>query len=132
MNQENLSIVKYSQLDFGRLELRSDDILCWNPSDGKTTISLEELKLFRDAACELADGEPKLFLSNNKKLDSLGYTERKFIGDNLHQFAKASAIIENSAVIRFIGHTIQGLFPPKVPMKMFSSETQALKWLKSF
>ena len=118
------------ELPFGVASLRSDDVLTFKPIDSKT-ISVAELQQMLDAFCEITDGERKKYLSDNREYEFFGFAERKFIGNHLHEFALAAAIIENNPVIRFIGHTINSFFTPKVPMQMFKSEEEALEWLKS-
>lgn len=125
------SVVRYSELPFGTIHLRQDDIMYFRPAKGRTTINKRELQQMLVGLTKFSNGNPKLFYTHNENYKSLGFEERKFIGDNLHKFCKASAVIENSPVIRFIGHTINDLFPPKVPMKMFKSEQAAVNWLKS-
>ena len=126
-----MSIPTTIELDFGRAELKEDGILRFFASYNQETITLNQLKELQTALLDITKGEPLPFYSDNSKMKSLGYLERQYIGKNLHLFASASAVKENSGVIRFIGHSINHMFPPKVPMKMFSSEKKAVEWLKS-
>ncbi|MBP9152904.1 MAG: STAS/SEC14 domain-containing protein [Flavobacteriales bacterium] len=119
------------ELDFGTVELNEDGILRFNIASGSDTITLNQLQPLLEALISMADGKPRPFYCDNSDMKSLGYPERKFIGSNLHLFASASAVKENSPVIRFIGHTINHFFLPKVPMQMFDSERKAIAWLKS-
>ncbi len=126
-----MSTSKTLELDFGRIEIREDGILRFVGSSHLKTVTLDQLNELCDALILITEGKPMPFYSDNSNMESLGYLERQFIGKNLHRFATASAVKENSSVIRFIGHTINHLFPPKVPMRMFISETLAIAWLKS-
>lgn len=128
---EGVEILQSVDLGFGEVELRSDGILTFVPIAGRNTVSLENLKQMLSALKELSNGEPKPFYTDNTHLTDLGFSERQFIGKNLHLFATASAVKENSAATRFIGHTIQSMFPPRVPMKMFSTKQEAIAWLHS-
>ena len=130
--EESAIILKSVQLEFGVCELRSDSILRFVPAPTIDTVHLEQLKVMLNTLVELTDGKPTPFFTDNRKLKSMGYAEREFIGKNLHLFATASAVGENSAVIRFIAHTITHLFKPKVPMCLFSTKEDAILWLKSF
>lgn len=129
--KEESAIVRSTELPFGTINLRRDGILFFQPGAGRTTIHKRELEQMLSALSKFVNGEPKLFYTHNENYRSLGYAERKYIGENLHKFAKASAVIENSTVVRFIGHTINDLFPPKVPMRMFNSQEEAIEWLRS-
>ncbi len=130
MTQLEPGIVRTKELPFGIVTLREDDILTFKPSNART-INLEELQLLLDTFIEITEGKRRKFLSDNRGYEYLGYSERKFIGDNLHKFALASAIIENNAFVRFIGNTIKTFFAPKVPMEMFNTEEDAVEWLHS-
>ena len=119
------------ELDFGKVELGDDGILRFHASFNEDTITISELEELLKVLSEVTDGKQCPFYTDNSKMKSLGFEERQFIGKNLHRFASASAVKENSPVVRFIGHTINHLFPPKVPMKMFDTEDEAIDWLES-
>ena len=129
--ENEVRIVKSVDLGFGMIELRSDNILTFVPVKSAETVTLKELKQMLDTLVELSAGTPRLFYTDNTHLTSLGYSERQFIGKNLHRFATASGVKEDSAITRYIGHTIQSMFPPKVPMRMFSAKDDAFEWLHS-
>jgi hypothetical protein len=126
-----MSQAKIVELDFGKVEIREDGIMTFCALPEMETIHLSQLETLLDTLVELSEGEPKLFYADNSKMKSLGHKERQYIGTNLHLFAKASAVKENSVVIRSIGYAINHLFPPKVPMQMFKTEEQAIDWLNS-
>lgn len=123
-----VKVIQTVELEFGTVSLRNDDVLTFKPTGAKT-IRLDELQLLLDTFLEVTGGNRKKLLSDNRDYQYLGYSERKYIGDNLHRFAIASAVIENNPFVRFIGHTINSFFTPKVPMQMFKSEEEALEWL---
>ncbi|MGB0916808.1 MAG: hypothetical protein ACPGU4_04400 [Flavobacteriales bacterium] len=120
------------ELDFGIIELSEDGILRFKACPSLSTISLSQLKEMLEVLVEVSDGKPRPFFSDNSNMKSLGHVERKFIGNNLHRFALASAVKETSLMVRSIGFAINHLFPPKVPMQMFNSEEDAIAWLMSF
>lgn len=127
-----VTIIKRIGLDFGTIELRSDDIMTFNPAPGITTVNIEQLKIMLATLIELCGGKPKPFLSNNKNVKSFGYEERAYVGKNIHLFATASAVIESSPVIRFIAYTIVSMFKPKIPVKLFKTKEDAITWLLTF
>lgn len=119
------------ELDFGTIHFRSDDILAFYPNEDILTINMEQLKIMLETLIKITDGKPKPFFSNNRTLKHLGYKERQYIGENIHLFASASAVI-STPIVKFIGHTITHLFKPKIPMAFFTTEEEAIKWLKTF
>lgn len=129
---QNIKIIKSIVLDFGVIELRSDNIMTFEPAQGVTTVNIHQLKEMLKVLIDLCDGKPKPFLSNNKNVKSFGYEEREYVAKNIHLFATASAIIESSAIVRFITHTINTLFKPKIPLKLFKTKEDAIVWLKTY
>lgn len=122
---------KVIELDYGTVELRKDGILTFKPCTDHGSLTMADLEDVLRVFLEITDGKPVPFYCDNTQMRDLGFAERKFIGDNLHLFATASAVRENSPLIRFIGHTINQLFTPKVPMEMFNNENEAFAWLRS-
>lgn len=121
---------KSKTFKFGKIELRPDKILAFEPAEGITTLKLNELQLMRDELIQLSEDTPLPFFSNNRQLKDLGTEERKFVGKNIHLFASKGAITENSPMVRFITHMIIYFYKPPIPMKMFKTEDEAINWLK--
>lgn len=115
----------------GNIILRSDKILMFKPFDGITTCNLEELKEMYAIYMDITKGIPHLYYTDNTNIKNFGSEERIYISTNFHHFASASAIKENSAVVRFITHSMIYLNRPKIPLKMFKTEEDAVIWLKS-
>lgn len=129
--EEEPSALRAVTLDFGIIELREDNILTFEPYHDVETVTLGQLQKMLDSLLDMTDGIPRPFYSNNSRMKSLGFAERQFIGKNIHRFATASAICENSSVIRFISHTIIDIFKPKIPLQMFETKDAAIEWLRS-
>lgn len=129
--EKNIHIIKSVPLDFGTIELRSDDILTYEPAAHITTLNLPQLQIMSEVLLELCEGKPKPFLSNNKNLTSFGYAEREYVGKNIHLFASCSAIIEESQLTRFIHHSIIYMFKPAVPLRLFKTKEDAILWLRN-
>ncbi len=130
MHKQKTHITKTETLNFGTIELRSDNILVFEPVEGITTLNLNELQLMKDELIRLSENTPLPFFSNNKQLKNLGTEERKFVGENIHLFATKGAITENSPIVRFITHMIIHFYKPPIPMKMFKNKDEAIEWLK--
>lgn len=118
-------------MDFGTVELRSDDILIFTPEKGIITLDMVQLEVMLKNLIKLSNGKPKPFISDNRTVKSFGFEERDYVAKNIHLFATASAIIEDSFVIRFITHTITTMFKPQIPVKMFKTKAAAVTWLNS-
>lgn len=129
---QNIEIIKSVQLDFGTIELRSDDILTFEPAKGITTLNKDQLVIMLKNLIEISNGVPKPFITDNRNIKSFGFEERDYVAKNIHLFATASAILEDSFLIRFITHTIVTMFKPQIPMKMFKTKESALEWLRNY
>ena len=131
MGKENIYIIKEQKCDVGNIILRSDKILMFIPFDGVTTCNLKNLKEMYAIFMDLTNGIPHLYYSDNTNLKSFGSEERVYVSATFHDFALACAIKENSAIVRFITHSMVYLNKPNIPIKMFKTEKDSFKWLKS-
>ncbi len=128
---KNIEIIESIKMDFGTVELRSDDILTFTPAKGIITLNKLQLEVMLENLIKLSNGKPKPFISDNRNGKSFGYEERDYVAKTIHQFASACAIIEDSIVIRFVTNTIITMFKPKIPLKMFKTKADAIVWLHS-
>lgn len=69
-------------------------------------------------------------LIDMRSIHSISHDAREYYGKNEH--SSAVVLLIHSPVSRIIGNFFLGLNKPKVPMKLFSSETEALKWLSQY
>lgn len=129
---KNIKIIESIKLDFGTIELRSDDILTFEPAKGITTLNKQQLEVMLTNLIKMSNGKPRPFITDNRNVKSFGYEERDYVAKNIHQFASASAIIEDSVVTRFITHTIVTMFKPQIPLKIFKTKQDAVEWLNTF
>lgn len=120
------------ELEFGTIELSQDDILRFVAKPHVETVTVSQLQQMLEVLIEVSEDKPRPFFSDNGNMTKLGHLEGKFIGANLHRFAIASAVKETSLIVRSIGYAINHVFPPKVPMQMFSNEEEAVAWLRTF
>lgn len=125
------TIIKEVSCKAGMITLRSDHILMFHPHDGITTCHISDLKEMYEIFMDLTNGIPHLYLSDNTNVKTFGAEERIYVSANFHHFASACAIKENSAIVRFITHTIIHFNKPQIPMKMFKTEQEGVNWLKS-
>jgi hypothetical protein len=124
-----VSIIKSIPFEYGVIELRSDDIITYEPKEGVTNFTIPHLKLMLEILLDLSDGVPKPYFSNNHNLKSLGSEERLYISKHIPRFASKFAMTENSPITRFITHTFMQLSRPSIPVKMFKTKEEAYAWL---
>lgn len=131
MSNETVHIIQKETCDSGIISLRSDKILMFQPLDGVTTCTIENLKEMYHIYMDITKGIPHLYYTDNTNIKSFGPEERAYVSANFHHFAIASAIKEDSALTRFITHSMIYLNQPQIPLKMFKTEEAAINWLKS-
>lgn len=128
----NYEVIKSVPFDYGLIELRSDNIITFEPKDGHTTFTIPQLKIMLEILLDVSGGIPRPYFSDNKNLMSLGTAERVYINEHMHRFTSAFAMTENSALTRFITYTFMQLNRPPFPVKMFKTKEEAILWLRTF
>lgn len=128
---EEITIIRTEKCSVGTITLRSDKILMFKPFDGINTCNVKELEEMYTIFMDITKGIPHPFYSDNSNIKSFGSEERAYVCANFHHFAIASAIKENSAIVRFITSYMVYLNKPKIPLKLFKTENDAVVWLKS-
>ncbi len=95
--------------------------------------SLENYEELLESIKELSNGQLLPYMSDERgKQRYMDNDSKKYINDHMHKYVSACAIMEDSAVLRFLTHTFVAIYRPKVPIRMFKSENEARKWMKSF
>ena len=126
-----ITIIKSVPFEYGTIELRSDEVITYEPKEGVTSFTMPQLELMLDILLDLSNGTPKPYFSNNTNLKTIDTEERLYITKHIHRFASKFAMTENSAITRFITHTFMQLSRPSIPVKMFKTKQEAINWLKS-
>jgi len=57
---------------------------------------------------------------------------REYAGKNATDFFIAAAMVTNSALMRFVVNVFNALQKHDVPFKLFSTEEEAIAWLRTF
>ena len=57
---------------------------------------------------------------------------RDFVAEQLSSIAKAMAIVTSSPLSRMIANLFFSFKPPSYPMKMFTSEEEAVAWVRQY
>lgn len=131
MKNKSTHIIKEEKCSVGNIILRSDKILMFKPFDWATTANVEDLKEQYEICMEMTKGVPHLLYADNSNTKSFGSDERAYISSVFHHFASACAVKESSAYVRFLASYMKYLNKPKIPIELFKTELDAIKWLKS-
>ncbi len=118
--------------EYGLIELRSDNILTFEPAPDMDSITLDYLKVSHEIFMYVTKGTPRPFFSNNISMKNTGgAAEKKFIKQNFHKFASACGMTEKHAITRHMVHLFLHIYQPRIPIKMFKTKEEAITWLKS-
>lgn len=113
----------------------------WLPDDrilrqefvSNTELTLQEAQELIAANVKLSNGKPRPMLVYTRGLKSVTREARQYFGENLTpQYVRAVALLADSAVTTVIGSFFLRFHKTDSPVKLFGSETEALKWLKGF
>ena len=65
-----ITIIKSVPFEYGTIELRSDEVITYEPKEGVTSFTMPQLELMLDILLDLSNGTPKPYFSNNTNLKS--------------------------------------------------------------
>ncbi len=126
-------ILKEREISHGLIQLRSDNILVFRP-DVHTfkEYDLEILKELRSNFIEITDGIPRPYMADNRHITGIiNKEEKEYINTYAGDFATKMALLTHSPVMKVMVNTYLAVFKPKVNIKLFKSEEEAVKWLTS-
>ncbi|MFH1682495.1 MAG: STAS/SEC14 domain-containing protein [Candidatus Woesearchaeota archaeon] len=96
-------------------------------------VTLQDAKDHFAACLKASRGERHPVLVDIRNLKSVEHPARKFFADeSFSKFTKASALLVGSPLSKVLGSFFIGLNRPPYPIRIFSSEDEALEWLKKF
>ena len=128
---ETFTILKSVELDYGVAELRSDNILTFEPNHLLKDYTVPILKELLSAFIEITEGKPRLYYCNNSYiLSMLSKEEQDFVNKHFLEFATAFAMLEGSPITRLITNSFISAYKPIIPVKMFKRKEDAITWLK--
>jgi thiamine monophosphate synthase len=97
------------------------------------TITLEDAKVCVRTVREVCGGKQTPALIDMTVLVAIEREARLyFAGEETAKVETAAALLINSPVARAIGNIFMGLNKPIFPTRLFTSEAEALNWLKGF
>lgn len=128
---ESLKVVKCVELEYGIVELRSDNILVFRPDIYRfKEYDMEILEELLEVFLEVTEGTPRPYLCDNSFVPGLiGRKEQKFISETIEQFASSCAMITRSSFIRAVLNGFNAIFKPNINIRIFNTEEEAVNWL---
>jgi hypothetical protein len=115
--------------------------LTWMGKDGiaRTTVkpnadvTIKEAKENSIAVNSLFTGQNFPLLVDSREIRSISKEARDLFSlNNRSSYVNSFAILIESPLSRIIGNFFMGLNKPRVPVKLFNSEQEALLWLKNY
>jgi hypothetical protein len=94
--------------------------------------SIEESKKGMEEFYKIFGNEKHCMLIDITNASPTNKEARDYAATELPKVVKAIAMISNSALGRMLANLFFGLKPPPYPAKMFSNETKAKEWLKTY
>ena len=102
------------------------------PAAGTET-TLDEAKGALAAQSKVGGDKSRPTLADIRKLKGITREAREYLsGKDAQETMSALAILIGSPVSRVIGNFFLGLNKPSFPTRLFTSEEEAVKWLKGF
>jgi len=96
-------------------------------------VTLEDAKETMAAYLKIYEGKRRPLFIDTKTMKSLAREARHYYaGEEAAKFASAAAIIVGTPVSKVLGNFYLGLSNPHLPSQLFSSEDEALAWLKGY
>ena len=115
-----------------RLWLGDDGIvrIIWGPG---AEVTLEDARESMAAYLKINEGRKRPLLVDTKTMKSLARGARQFYaGEEAAQVASAVALIVDTPVSKVLGNFYLGISNPLLPTRLFTSEDEALQWLKGY
>lgn len=114
------------------IELRSDNILVFRP-DVHTfkEYNLQILEDLKKDFIEITEGTPRPYMAENRYITGLiNKDEKEYVNDHMEEFATKMAMLTHSPVMRVLINTFMAVFKPKMKIKLFNFEEEAVRWLR--
>lgn len=127
--KEDIVEQKFSEV--GILTLRKDDIITFEPKEGKLEHNVESMKVELDIFKDWAKEKKLFFISDNRTLKRFDNDVREYAQEHLPFFCKKFALLVSSGISSFLTNMFIYVNRPPVPTKTFTSPEEAIKWLKN-
>lgn len=129
--ETELTIVKVREISHGVVELRSDNILTFRPDVASfKDYNLEVLADLVEVFMEITDGIPRPYMVDNSYITGIvNKEEQAYVNEHFERFATKGAMITHSPIIKVLLNSYNAVFKPKIELKLFTTERDAVKWL---
>lgn len=129
--ESGVEVVKNVTTVHGDVELRSDNILVFRPDIGTfKEYNLEILEELLEVFVKVTEGRPRPYMSDSRYITGIMTKEEQaYINENMGKFATSAAILTKSPLINLIVNSYNSVFKPKVKVKLFKNEQDAVEWL---
>lgn len=95
-------------------------------------LTLQDAKDIVELRHEISKGEHQLWCYDFNGVKSYRKEVRDYADIHGQEYLHATAAVINSNITNFILNTFLKIKRPKVPLKAFKTEAEAIEWLKSF
>jgi hypothetical protein len=96
-------------------------------------LTLVEAQRITEAEFKLAGGQKRPMLVDIRQVKSITREAREhFAGESVRRFVSAVALCIQSPLSQVIGNFFMGYNKPLFPTKLFTSEGEAIDWLRGF
>ena len=130
MNDEVNAVI---EVRLGQVWLGEDGILRAISTLPNAEMKLEDAKEAVEAYRQAGQGKPRPLFSDSRKIKTLDRESRVYSASKeVARVITAAAIMIDSPVGRVIGNFFLRVNKPRYPCRLFTSEDEALKWLKTF
>jgi hypothetical protein len=129
--EEELTILKMKEIAHGVIELRSDNILTFRPDVSSfKEYDLQVLEDLLEEFIDITDGTPRPYMCDNTYVTGIvNKEEQAYMNKYFGSFATKAAMITHSPIIKVLLNGYNSFFKPKIKLKLFTSEDEAVKWL---
>jgi hypothetical protein len=129
---DDVQISKQVELRNARVWLGADGLARYIAQSG-ADVTLADAEACHAAVLDLYQGETHPLLVDIRKVKSASREARKFFaGSTSNDTTRAVALLVSSPVSWLIGNFFLSINKPAFPVRLFTNETEALGWLRSF
>ena len=115
-----------------KIWLGEDDILYTGVLPGPE-LTLVEAQQITEAEFKLAGGQKRpIFVDIRQVKSTIRETKEHFAGESVQRFVLAVALCIRLPLSRVIGNFFMGYNRPLFPTRLFTSEDEAIDWLRGF
>jgi hypothetical protein len=117
----------------GKIWLGDDGIVRAVSTIRQEEMTLANTKATFSAILKVSKGKKRPLFSDIRDIKSADRESREYAAsEEVVNVVSAMALLIGSPISKVIGNFFLGLNKPKFPVKLFTSETEAIEWLKGF